>query len=367
MQKRGTMHLTAPNLAHFLISRGLLDPEAVAAGDLAIIDASRRNRNFKVIRNTGPGLFIKQARDTQPDAIQTLRREAACYERARDDPTLNRLMPQLITYNATRHVLIIELIPEAESLVEHHARVKTFPTEIGRMLGEGLGLYHAQATSAVETEAIRSLFPRQTPVVLRLQSGGLASLEQFGRIGPSLSAIIQQNLEFQNLLDALGAEWRFDSLIHSDLKWDNILLFPALGGGFDFRVVDWEMADFGDCAWDVGSVLHSFLMVWIRSMPIGSGLPPEHYVAMAAQPIEKMRSMLQAFWDAYAVTRGFTGSERKAALERSMRFGAARGVWTAAEQCVHETQLDPAAMAMLQVSLNILKDPAQAVTDLLDV
>ena len=90
-------------------------------------------------------------------------------------------------------------------------------------------------------------------------------------------------------------------------------------------------------------------------MPIASGLPPEHYVGMAEQPIEPMRPVMRAFWEAYATVRGFADAERERALERSMRFAAARLLW-----------LDLPALALLEVSLNILKSPARAVTDLID-
>src|SRR5271170_5046888 len=120
------MYLTVANLAYFLICRGLLSPEAVVAGDLVVLDASRRNRNFKIIRSGEPGCFVKQMREGQPDAVMTLRREAACYEHARDDPALSRL----ITYDPSRHLLIVELLPDAESLADRYARERTFPVEI---------------------------------------------------------------------------------------------------------------------------------------------------------------------------------------------------------------------------------------------
>jgi hypothetical protein len=211
---------------------------------------------------------------------------------------------------------------------------------------------------------MRSLFARQIPVVLNWRGGGHAALGQYGGVGPALSAIVQQHPEFQTLLDAVGTEWRCDSLIHGDMKWDNVLVFST-PGGLDFRIVDWEMADLGDADWDVGAILQSFLTVWILSMPIASGLAPEHYVAMAAQPIELMRPVLRAFWEAYAARRCFSAGERAGALERSMRFGAARLVWAVFEQRRFAARLDPAALALLQVSLNILKNPAQAVLDLL--
>lgn len=360
------MHLTVSNLAFFLIGRGLLSAGAVVAGDFVVLDASRRNRNFKVIRTVGPGLFVKQMREMQADAMLTLRREAACYDLARSEPALERLMPPFISYDPLRHVLIVELMPEAESLAEYLARYRVFPDGIGQMLGEALGLYHARGAGIADHEAVRTLFPHQIPVVLRLGRGGHDALGQYGRVGPALSAVIHQHPEFEQLLDGVGKEWRLDSLIHGDMKWDNVLVFPA-GDRLDFRVVDWEMADLGDAAWDVGAVLQSALTAWILSMPIGSGLPPERYVAMASLPVEAIRRVLHDFWDAYAAARSFNETERRSEIERSMRFGAARLVWAVIEQRLYAPHLDPAAAALLQVSLNILQNPPKAVAELLDL
>jgi len=358
------MHLTAANLVHFLMGQGLLGASEIVAGKVAVIDASRRNRNFKVLRDGGTGLFVKQMRDMQTDAMLTLKREAACYELARDDASLSRLMPRLVRYDENRHVIIVDLLPEAESLLNYHPRHRSFPIEVGRMLGEGLGLYHTRAGALIENEKLKQLLARQVPLILTLGQGGHAMLNRFGRIGPALSALLHQHKDFEALLDALGAEWRFDSLVHGDMKWDNVLIYPA-AGGFDFRIVDWEMADFGDAAWDVGAVLQSFLAAWIMSMPIASGLPPQAYVSMATQPLEATRPLLGAFWEAYAATRNFTKDQANNELERCMRFGAARLVWAAIEQRLYVSQLDPAASALLQVSLNVLKDPPRAVRELL--
>jgi hypothetical protein len=358
------MHLTPANLVYFLMDRSLLGAEEIVAGRVSIFDASRRNRNFKVVRQGAPGLFVKQMRDLQTDAMLTLKREAVCYELARDVPAVARIMPRLIRYDEHRHTLVLELLSEAESLLAYHGRNRGFPVEIGCMLGEGIGLYHAKAGALIEHDKLKPLLMRQTPVILTLGRGGHAALSHFGRIGPAVSAVLQQHGDFQALLDSLGAEWRFDSLIHGDMKWDNVLVFPT-EAGLDFRIADWEMADSGDAAWDVGAVLQSFLTAWIMSMPIASGLPPEAYVGMAAQPLEAMRPVLRAFWDSYAKTRGFDEDRGRRELTRCMRFGAARLAWSAIEQRLYVSQLDPAATALLQVSLNILKDPPRAVQDFL--
>jgi hypothetical protein len=359
------MHLNVANLSHFLICGGILDAEAVVFDDLRIVDSSSRNSNFKIMRATGPGLFVKQMRDTQSDAMLTLKREAACYELAREHPALSRLMPRLVKYDAARHVLVVELLPEAESLGDYHVRQNAFPVDIGGMLGHALGTCHAQSSTFPENKALEGLIARHVPAILRLGRGGHAMLGKFGRIGPSASAVLQQHEDLQALLDALGAEWRFDSLIHGDMRWDNVLMFPA-PAGLDFRIVDWEMADFGDAAWDVGTVLQGFLSAWILSMPVASHLPPEAYVGVATQPLESMQPELRAFWNAYASIRGIPTDKRAAELQRCMRFGAARLALSAIERCMSVPQLDAFATAYLQVSLNILQDPARAVRDLLD-
>src|SRR5215469_6650599 len=123
------MHLTPANLAYFLMDRKLIDAGEIVAGNFTVVDASRRNRNFKVIRQGAPGLFVKQMRDMQTDAMLTLKREAACYELARGVPALARIMPRLIRYDESRHTLTMELLPEAESLLAYHGRNKASTAE----------------------------------------------------------------------------------------------------------------------------------------------------------------------------------------------------------------------------------------------
>jgi hypothetical protein len=119
----------------------------------------------------------------QTDAMLTLKREAACYELARDVPALSRLMPRLIRYDESRHTLVMELLPEAESLLAYHGRNEGFPVEIGRMLGEGLGIYHSQAGALLENDKLKAIVQRHTPVILTLSRGGHAMLGISDRSG----------------------------------------------------------------------------------------------------------------------------------------------------------------------------------------
>ncbi len=80
------MILSRSNVVHYLAEQGLLTPETIVDGDLMVADASRRNRNFKVIRRTPAGLFRQADSDWDPQTVATLGTEAMCYRLARGMP-----------------------------------------------------------------------------------------------------------------------------------------------------------------------------------------------------------------------------------------------------------------------------------------
>ena len=47
--------------------------------------------------------------------------------------------------------------------------------------------------------------------------------------------------------------WRAETFIHNDVKWDNFLVYARAGSRrlTQMKIIDWELANFGDPAWDV--------------------------------------------------------------------------------------------------------------------
>ena len=371
------MYLTATNLVHYLLERGLATPDSVVDGDFIVAEVGRRNRNFKVIRKDHPSYFIKQIKTSEQQAIATLYREAACYQLARSDEKfapLAELMPTFVEYDPRRYLLIVELLPEGENLTEYHRRLGAFPEEVGAMLGRGLGAYHSEVGRMFGSQTDVSMFPRQVPWILSLHQGSDAMFQQLSGGNTQLVSILRQNPAFQQQLNALREEWTYDSLLHGDMKWDNCLVFRKNGQSLppegeehplNFRIVDWELADFGDASWDVGAVFQAYLAFWILSMPVQAGVAPGQYVEQAVYPLEAMQPAMRAFWTTYAEVRGLENQDVRTALERCVRYGAARMVQTVFEYMYMSPQLSTNAVSLLQVSLNILQNPKEAIAELI--
>jgi aminoglycoside phosphotransferase (APT) family kinase protein len=177
--------------------------------------------------------------------------------------------------------------------------------------------------------------------------------------------VLKRYPDFGRILDQLAAEWKFESLIHGDIKWDNCVLVPSDDGKVTLKLVDWELADWGDPCWDVAAIFSAFLVFWIQSIPLMPGGDVTQAMAQAQYPIEKMQPAINAFWRAYTDERQLQGSAAQALLRRSVLLCGARTVQTAYEYVQSSPQLNPITFLILQASLNILTKPAEATTELL--
>lgn len=361
------MFLTVATLPHYLIARGLVPPSAIVDGDFAVVEAGRRNRNFKVLRRDGPGMFVKQVRQLEWQAIHTLEREAACYRMVQAVPELAplaRLLPGWVDHDPSRGLLVVDLLPDGENVTDLHLRLGTFPPGIGQLLGRGLATYHAGLAGHLAGRTEAAVFPRQVHWILTLEAVGYAPLEAMGSAGAQLAAVLRQTPEIPWHLAALAREWRADSLVHGDMKWDNCLIHPGPDGEPELRIVDWELADLGDASWDVGSIVQSYLVHLLLTTPLRPGLPPAGLLERTLERLGEIRPALRAFWESYAEARGFVLAASRSYLERCLRFAAARLIVTIVEHGNGRPQLTVEAFAMLLASLHLLRDPGRAATDL---
>lgn len=354
------MPLAARKLVQYLLDFGVVNVDAVVRGDLMVVDCTRRHRNHKVLHRTGEGCFVKQARPDQPLSDQSLHREAVCGWLVGQDErfaALRPLLPAWRAYDATRRLLIMELLPESENLTERHARLGCFPTETAAMLGSSLGQAHAGVSLPPVGAAGTEVFPRALPWVLALHTLADTQFERLSGGHAQILGLVRHHAEFSAALESLRKGWRQDGLIHGDMKFENCLVLMA--GEPQLRIVDWELADFGDTLWDVGGVLQAYLNTWVLSMPEFDDSSVERLIRQARHPLEDLQPAMQAFWQSYAAVRA------EADLTRCVQYAAARMIQTVYEYMAQASQLSRGSLRMLQLSMNMLTRPDDAIRDLL--
>jgi Ser/Thr protein kinase RdoA (MazF antagonist) len=354
--------LTQAEIVPYLLNRGFINGEQVVDGDLEVLDASRRNCNFRVSSHLGPSYLVKQG--VGPGGFATVAHEAAVYRyfRAkRVDRVLNTSLPTYHGYDKKYGLLILELISNAESMSENHARSHRFPVSLAAQLGTVLAKLHSIDYRRDEGEQLQEE-PSAPPWILSMHRPSLSALRELSGGNLEMIRILQSSMGLCQSLDELRSGWRINAFIHQDIKAENILVFPdpCRRGKPGVKIVDWECASYGDACWDAGSLFSDYLCFWLFSIPDAGTDSPQASMESARYPIEKIQPAMSTFWEAYVRTMQLDVAASQRWLIRAVRYAAARMLQTAFEHLQHATRMTGPVLRLLQVSANMLEQPREA-------
>ena len=239
-------------------------------------------------------------------------------------------MPQCIRFDARNSILVLGLLDGANA-ADAHARVGLFDARIAGELGRVIGTLHRSTFGEMN-----SVFRRELPWVLRPLGAGW---QMSGR--SRFLALFESDPAIARALADLRAGWRVDTLIHGDARPENFLLCRSQDETaiFETKLVDWELADFGDAAWDCANVMQFYWNQW----------------ALTGQPTPKswseLASALQAFWNAY---------EGRSSFCRVVPFTGARLIQTAYEQYASAGAWTPAVQTSARLARLLLTETDEA-------
>lgn len=332
-------------VAAYLVKRGLLSRRTIVSGRLRIVDASSRNRNVRVSGGPGESYLLKQG--VVADSSETLANEVALYRRLAAAPApIAACVPRLYAHDALRGVLILEWIENGQDLDRHHAtRDQASPT-LARALARVLATIHGVAP---DDDELRD----DPPWVLSLHRPELGALRYLSAASIELIKAVQSDGRVTSGLDELRDGWRRETLVHRDVKWANCVAQPSHGGGrlTQIKLVDWEMAGWGDPAFDVGSAFNDFL----------------GYRTRMQRPLSSVQPAIGAFWRAYLAARAIDQRAAAELLMRAVRFAGARLLQSTFEHTQETPHTTGRVAAAVALSASMVGTPREAAADLLGI
>ena len=365
MRGCGTFHgvglivMSASEIEPYLRELGLLVP---SGSDVAVERVARRNLIHTVTWDSG-GYIVKQG--VGPEGSRSLANEAAVYRRlaTHGDSDLGRYFAGFVAYDTERDALTVELVGNAENLRDYHIGVGHFSITLGRALGNALGALHSSSSPTREQP---NGFANIPPWILSLHRPDLNMLGHASSANLELIKTVQQVPELGEYLDALRGSWVPTTLIHNDMRWDNCVVHGKRGSRRRTRLklIDLELAQLGDPLWDVGCALSDYLSLWVTSIPMTGEAPPDHFTRLSRYPLHRMQPAIRALWRAYLRRAELDSTRATPALHTATRYAAARLIHTAFERTQLTTYLAGTVICMLQLSLNIFEQTADAAAEL---
>jgi hypothetical protein len=359
--------LNTDTVTPYLLAQKLVDKSAIIDGELRIFSAARRNRNLRVEEPVSGGYLLKQPDDSLQESYATVQNEAAFYTYCRHQFRNSRLkdfLPEFVCFDAERNVLVLRLVQNVKVLWQHYWNYDSnhFPLEVPRQLGEGLALLHRSLRSKEPAMDVSAFRPKHDiPWIMLVHKPGREVLAELSVANYETLCILQGQADLTKQLDRLRYSWQPDTVIHNDVRGDNVLVLQVPEGQKEtdirIRIVDWEMAQIGDPAWDLAGVLQDFVLFWIASLPVAKVTSIEEAISQARYPWEVIKSAIRNFWTAYYRSLKPNAGDAIGLLLRGVSFSAARLIQSAYEMSSRASRLAPQAVLLLQISANILNEP----------
>jgi thiamine kinase-like enzyme len=181
-----------------------------------------------------------------------------------------------------------------------------------------------------------------------------------------LLQIIQKDPKIYDILEELFACWNSKTLIHGDIKFDNIIVTREKSSRRSI-LTDWEMANIGDPAWDIGSIFQEFIRSWLYTLPITGTEEAQQLLDMSKKSLQNMQYALRIFWKEYIQVIQKNPKETNDLLIKSTEFCAARLIQSAYEMLHSQTELNNIAVYMVLLSLNMIVNVSDATIHLLGI
>jgi hypothetical protein len=359
--------MTPEMAVEFLRARSLIDARDVVEGDLAIEEATGRNANLRIGSRTGRNFFIKRAPDRN---ASLLRVEAALYAhatRSDDWSPLRPFLPRVHSFDEEQAILVMHRSPSALDVFDVDSADDTLGLPaIAGLLGAALAAAHSVPADNAGADAFLGL---NAPWALTIHQPSPSALSDLWPGQVHVLRAIQEQSWTGELLDQLGAGWRRTALMHGDLKFTNVLVETTPPGGVPAGVVlvDWETASVGDPAWDVGSVLQSYLWFAVFLVSLLQETPAEGAGRAFGERLPAYQREMRTFWDTYVAASTLPPNTAAPLLERAIIFCGVRLLQTAWELAQGEDTPGRLTSGALQLGLNILRRPGNAASQLIGI
>lgn len=363
------------NVIPYLLEFKLIDTKSIVDGDLQIFDASRKNRNIRVMRKNNTSFLLKQSSQTDINSSITLKREALLYALMQNDDDFSSLVdlaPRIYDFDEDKNILITEFVKGYSwNDYVYSKNNMNLEKENVSLLGKNLATYHIAFEKMIDSQKLNFL-PKTFSLEKLLIHPGPEIFVNLSQANMKLLKIIQKDPNIYDILEEIFSNWNPQTLVHGDIKFDNIIMSLIHDEKHKkiinkIIIVDWELAIIGDPAWDIGSIFQEFIRIWLSLLPITGTEDAEQLINLSKNSFHNMQKSLRIFWEHYCKASGKNANELNELLIKSTNFCSVRLIQSAYEMLHSQTELNNLAVYMVQISLNILVNINSAIIHLFGI
>lgn len=302
-----TFVLSSQNVFEYLIEQNLCIEEEQSQNEVEHKFA--KNFNLLVSLGNKRKLLVKQERlNNEGKTAGEFFREWQIQEFLQRFPELGSMrswLSEAIHFNPEHSLIVFNYLENYRDLMDFHTKENIFPPEIAEVVGTIIARIHRLT---IDRKDYQEFFAqdKDSPLNKLVKNDiGRFGPEIFGTVpadGLKFFALYQRYDSLGKAIAELGNSLSPCCLTHNDLKLNNILLSndweqdqePGI-----VRIIDWERCSWGDPAFDLGSLIASYLHLWLMSLVTSKSISIDESLRMATTPLEQIQPSLAAIARAY--------------------------------------------------------------------
>jgi thiamine kinase-like enzyme len=336
-----------------------------------------KNFNLLLTLRNDLQLLVKQERHNQQgQAAGEFLGEWQMHDLMHNFPALihwQSFVSEVLHFDRENSILVFKYLSEYRDLMDFHLKESTFPTTVAAKLGSLIGTCHRDTYKCDDyQEAIGQTYAdKESKLQISIVQRMIRSLERltpeiFGSVpddGLKFYALYQRFDSLGQALVELGEAFRADCLTHNDLKLNNVLLsnsweYDDVGM---LRLIDWERSAWGDPAYDLGTLIGSYLQLWLGSLVVSKSLSIEESLNLAMTPLDLVQPSITALTEAYLEAFPQILIDRPDFIQRSVQFAGLALIQGIQASIEYQKTLGNVGIAQLQVAKSLLCRPVQSI------
>ncbi|TFI53802.1 aminoglycoside phosphotransferase family protein [Mastigocladus laminosus UU774] len=372
-----TFILSSQNIFEYLIEAGICNQEEQSPGKIERKPA--KNFNLLVSFNDNRQLLVKQEpHNYQEKTTSEFLREWQVKNLLQKFPELSYLnssLSQPIYFDIKNSILVFNYLKDYHDVADFYTKENIFPTAIATAIGATLASIHRLTLNRQE---YRETIESSTGIV---SNQTFETIHNLGRLTPEIFrsfpsdalkffALYQRYDSLKHVIAELGSAIKRCCLTHNDLKLNNILLANNWSEDISqtsesaksiIRFIDWEKSSWGDPASDLGTLIASYLQIWLYSLMTSKAIAIEESLRLATTPLELLQPSIAALATAYLSQFPEILQHRSDFLLRVVQFSGLALIEAILATLQHEKTFGNAGICMLQVAKSLLCRPEQSI------
>ena len=364
------------NVFNYLVENKICQPQEESLSKIEL--KSAKNFNLLITLSDGRQLLVKQERyDQNGKTLGEFIDEWRIHDFWQKFPEINHLrssLSEVIHFDLENSIIVFNYLNQYQDLAEFYAKDQEFPEEIAQVVGTTIAAIHRMTIdnnnyqkffeNSLKSQNINKGLDRITPEIFgQLPADGLKFFTLYQRYDNLGKAITQLNQAFTPAC-----------LTHNDLKLNNILVSLNWETEIEdklpenkniIRLIDWERGNWGDPANDLGTIIASYLQVWLYSIVSSKTIPIEECLRLAAIPLSMIQPSLSTLVTAYLTTFPEILELRPDFLQLVMQFSGLALIRAIQARLQHEKTFDNSGICMLQVAKSLLCRPQASIPTIL--